>query len=158
MVASVQAHPRNAHPGRLPDLLREAVSASHCAASRLPLEIRAVCRWGHMTSVLPVSPAVDDARAQPATSLPPAALECLDGDLRRLGEALNERTADVVAGMLQRTKESGQVLDETVEESFERVGAVSTVAVARWMAGEGVEVAKSLGRSLDSSRLSAPRR
>ncbi len=99
-----------------------------------------------MTSVLPVSPAVDDARARPATSSPPAALECLDGDLRRLGQALNERTVDVVAGMLQRTKESGQVLDETVEESFERVGAVSTVAVARWMAGEGVEVAREVGQ------------
>jgi diguanylate cyclase (GGDEF)-like protein len=70
----------------------------------------------------------------------------LDDDLRRLGEALNARTNDVVAGMVLRTGESSCVLDEIVEESFERVGAVSTVAVARWMAGEGADVAREVGQ------------
>jgi diguanylate cyclase (GGDEF)-like protein len=67
-------------------------------------------------------------------------------DLRRLGEALNARTEDVVSGMVSRTTQSGHALDTLVEESFERVGTVSTVAVARWMAGEGPEVAREVGQ------------
>jgi len=67
-------------------------------------------------------------------------------DLRRLGEALNARTEDVVSGMVLRTTQSGHVLDDLVEDSFERVGTVSTVAVARWMAGEGPEVAREVGQ------------
>jgi len=83
-------------------------------------------------------------------------------DLRRLGEALKARTDDVVAGMVVRTQQSGQVLDAVVEERFERVGTVSTVAVARWMAGEGprplARSAGSPGVSSDSWRRSARRR
>jgi diguanylate cyclase (GGDEF)-like protein len=67
-------------------------------------------------------------------------------DLRRLGEMLNERTADVVEETVRLSAESGRKLDAVVEESFERVGAVSTVAVARWMAGEGEDVAREVGR------------
>jgi diguanylate cyclase (GGDEF)-like protein len=67
-------------------------------------------------------------------------------DLRRLGEAVNERTDDVVEAMLQRTRDSGSQLDAAVEERFARVGAVSTVAVARWMSGEGAEVAREVGQ------------
>jgi diguanylate cyclase (GGDEF)-like protein len=67
-------------------------------------------------------------------------------ELRRLGEALNARTEEVVSGMVLRTRRSGQTLDTLVEDSFERVGAVSTVAVARWMAGEGAEVAREVGK------------
>ena len=67
-------------------------------------------------------------------------------DLRRIGELLKERVDDVVRDMVRRSHESGQTLDAIVEESFERVGAVSTLAVARWMAGEGAEVARDLGQ------------
>jgi diguanylate cyclase (GGDEF)-like protein len=67
-------------------------------------------------------------------------------DLCRLGEALKARTEDVVAGMVLRTEQSGHVLDAMVEERFARVGTVSTVAVARWMAGEGPEVAREVGQ------------
>jgi diguanylate cyclase (GGDEF)-like protein len=67
-------------------------------------------------------------------------------DIRRLGLELNARTAEVVTGMMLRTRESGVLLDETVEERFERVGTVSTIAVARWMAGEGAEVAREVGQ------------
>jgi diguanylate cyclase (GGDEF)-like protein len=67
-------------------------------------------------------------------------------DLCRLGEALRARTEDVVAGMVSRTQESDQVLDDLVEDSFARVGTVSTVAVARWMAGESPEVAREVGQ------------
>ena len=67
-------------------------------------------------------------------------------DLRRLGEALKARTEDVVAGMVSRTRESDLLLDDPVEDSFARVGTVSTVAVARWMAGESAEVAREVGQ------------
>ena len=67
-------------------------------------------------------------------------------DLCRLGEALRARTEDVVAGMVSRTQESDQVLDQLVEDSFARVGTVSTIAVARWMAGESPEVAREVGQ------------
>jgi diguanylate cyclase (GGDEF)-like protein len=67
-------------------------------------------------------------------------------ELRRLGERLEARSEDVVRDMVRRSAESGQTLHAIVEESFERVGAVSTVAVARWMAGEGAEVARDLGQ------------
>ncbi len=48
--------------------------------------------------------------------------------------------------MTSRSAESGVLLDAIVEERFRRVGAVSTIAVARWMAGEGPEVARELGQ------------
>ena len=67
-------------------------------------------------------------------------------ELRRLGEWLKARTDDVARDMVRRSAESGLMLDAIVEDSFERVGAVSTAAVARWMAGEGVEVARDVGQ------------
>ena len=85
---------------------------------------------------------VDDA----GTTLAPGAPIEPPEDLRRLGEALKARTEDVVSGMILRTTQSGHVLDELVEGSFARVGTVSTVAVARWMAGESPEVAREVGR------------
>jgi diguanylate cyclase (GGDEF)-like protein len=68
------------------------------------------------------------------------------GELSRLGLALHEHTADVVAAMMRRTRESGGLLEDFVEERFARVGAVSTTAVARWMSGEGPEVAREVGQ------------
>jgi diguanylate cyclase (GGDEF)-like protein len=70
----------------------------------------------------------------------------MERDLQRLGNALNARTADVVGRMMEASAASGHVLDKHVEESFEKVGAVSTVAVARWMAGEGEAVAREVGQ------------
>jgi hypothetical protein len=67
-------------------------------------------------------------------------------DLRRLACELTKRTHDVVAGMGERTRRSGVVLDDAVEDSFAKVGVLSTVAVAKWMAGEGVEVARDVGQ------------
>jgi diguanylate cyclase (GGDEF)-like protein len=76
----------------------------------------------------------------------PAVRLGLERDLRRLGEALNSRTEEVVDGIMRRNDESGVALEPIVEESFVRVGKVSTVAVARWMAGEGPEVARDVGQ------------
>jgi diguanylate cyclase (GGDEF)-like protein len=67
-------------------------------------------------------------------------------ELRGLGEALKRGTAEVVERLQRRTAESGRVLDALVEDSFARVGSVSTIAVARWMAGDGEEVAREVGR------------
>lgn len=66
--------------------------------------------------------------------------------LQSLGKTLNERTDEVVNGIRRRNDESGIVLEPIVEESFVKVGTVSTVAVARWMAGEGAEVARDVGQ------------
>jgi diguanylate cyclase (GGDEF)-like protein len=77
---------------------------------------------------------------------PPAPASVDPEQLRRLGEALSARTEDVVAGILRRSADSGRTLDAVVEESFVRVGTVSTLAVARWMAGEGAAVAREVGQ------------
>src|SRR5580692_3025183 len=67
-------------------------------------------------------------------------------ELRRLGQAVNARTSDVVEAMLLRTRSSDCQLEAAVEERFARVGAVSTVAVARWMSGDGPDVAREVGK------------
>jgi diguanylate cyclase (GGDEF)-like protein len=67
-------------------------------------------------------------------------------ELERLGRELSARTEDVVARMMKLSAESTRTLDKVVEDSFEEVGAVSTVAVARWMAGEGEAVAREVGQ------------
>jgi diguanylate cyclase (GGDEF)-like protein len=88
-----------------------------------------------------------DARVQ-ATSppVPERVAEERRHDLRRLGEALKGATDEVVAAMVYRSAQSGALLDALVEDSFARVGSVSTTAVARWMAGDGEEVAREVGR------------
>jgi diguanylate cyclase (GGDEF)-like protein len=70
----------------------------------------------------------------------------LERQLKRLGETLKERTEDVVSGIVRRNEESAVVLEPIVEESFVKVGTVSTMAFARWMAGEGAEVAREVGQ------------
>jgi diguanylate cyclase (GGDEF)-like protein len=76
----------------------------------------------------------------------PAARMELERQLKRLGETLKARTEDVVAGIVRRNEESTIVLEPIVEESFVKVGTVSTVAFARWMGGEGAEVAREVGQ------------
>jgi diguanylate cyclase (GGDEF)-like protein len=78
---------------------------------------------------------------------PPSALtEEPSEDLCRLGEELKARTADVLEQTVARTSGSGEVVDGVVQESFERICNSSTIAVARWIAGEGMEVAIEAGR------------
>jgi diguanylate cyclase (GGDEF)-like protein len=68
-------------------------------------------------------------------------------DICRLGEALNTRSADVVALTVARTAESGEVRDAAVvRASFERICMISTIAVARWMAGGSPEDGLEAGR------------
>ncbi len=63
-----------------------------------------------------------------------------------LGQALNARTPEVVESMLERTRTSERQLDAAVEERFARIGTVSTIAVARWMSGASVDVARDVGK------------
>jgi diguanylate cyclase (GGDEF)-like protein len=91
----------------------------------------------------PSSPTTDLARvALPApASQPPA-------DVRRIGEELRAHTDEVVRRIVARSRGAGVVLGDAVEERFERVGAVSTTAVASWMAGESPEVARDIGEEV----------
>jgi diguanylate cyclase (GGDEF)-like protein len=85
-------------------------------------------------------------RGEACAEGPPAVAHDPAEDLRRLGAALNARTEDVLQRILSRNVASGLALDAVVEDSFARVGTVSTIAVARWMAGESPEVAREVGR------------
>ncbi len=78
---------------------------------------------------------------------PPSVPEEQSGkDLHRLGEALKARTEEVLSLTVERTKGPGHDVDAVVQDSFERIGRSSTIAVARWIAGESMEVAIEAGR------------
>jgi diguanylate cyclase (GGDEF)-like protein len=78
---------------------------------------------------------------------PPSALtEAPSEDLCRLGEALKARAEDVLNLTVVRTAGGGEAVDAVVQGSFERISTSSTMAVARWIAGEGIEVAVEAGR------------
>jgi diguanylate cyclase (GGDEF)-like protein len=85
------------------------------------------------------------ARAPAPSSAPAGPVDRPVEDLRRLGEALNARTGEVLTGTVARTRASETVLDVVVEDSFERICTVSTAAVACWMAGESLEAAREVG-------------
>ncbi len=82
----------------------------------------------------------------PVPTPPTALMEEPSEDLHRLGEALKARAEDVRNLTVLRTAGSGEVVDAVVQGSFERISTSSTMAVARWMAGEGMEVALEAGR------------
>jgi diguanylate cyclase (GGDEF)-like protein len=67
-------------------------------------------------------------------------------DLHLLGEALKARAEDVRNLTVVRTAGSSEVIDAVVQGSFERISTSSTMAVARWIAGEGIGVAVEAGR------------
>ena len=78
---------------------------------------------------------------------PPSALMAEPSeDLCRLGETLKARAEDVLHLTVARTAGSGEAIDAVVQGSFERISRSSTMAVARWIAGEGIEVAVEAGR------------
>jgi diguanylate cyclase (GGDEF)-like protein len=79
--------------------------------------------------------------------LPPALSPQPRGEqLHPLGEALKSRVEDVLALTVERTAGPGHDVDGVVQESFERIGRSSTIAVARWIAGEEMAVAIEAGR------------
>ncbi len=90
------------------------------------------------------SPERDEKRPPP---VPPAALQEPVEDLPVLGEALKARADDVLAQTVALTGGPGyERVDGVVQGSFERISVSSTMAVSRWIAGEGIEVAVEVGR------------
>jgi diguanylate cyclase (GGDEF)-like protein len=77
---------------------------------------------------------------------PPTAFEAPSRDLRRLGEALKARSDDVLSETVAQTAGNGEVVDPPVQERFERICTNSTIAVARWIAGDGLEVTRDAAR------------
>jgi diguanylate cyclase (GGDEF)-like protein len=79
--------------------------------------------------------------------VPPASpREWPEEDLQRLGEALKARAEDVLAMTVARTAGPDHEVEAVVQDSFERISRSSTMAVARWIAGESMEVAIEAGR------------
>jgi diguanylate cyclase (GGDEF)-like protein len=74
----------------------------------------------------------------PSASLPSAALAPLAAELEA-------RAGDVLAITVARTNRGDHTLDTVVQESFERLSTSSTIAVARLMAGESLEVVQATG-------------
>jgi diguanylate cyclase (GGDEF)-like protein len=68
--------------------------------------------------------------------------------VRILGEELQRQTPDVIARTVVRNSESGFVLSDVVEERFQRMGEISTTAVASWMAGASPESAMEVGQEV----------
>ena len=70
----------------------------------------------------------------------------LTQDVHPLGEALKARAADVLELTMARSAGRPDNVDGVVRDRFERINRSSTMAVARWIAGEGAEVAIEAGR------------
>ena len=84
---------------------------------------------------------------QLAPPVPPAVLQEPVEDLPVLGEALKAHAEDVLAETVRRTTGPDfEEVETVVQGSFERISVSSTMAVARWIAGEGIEVAVEVGR------------
>jgi diguanylate cyclase (GGDEF)-like protein len=64
-----------------------------------------------------------------------SAQEPRDQEIRRLGEALNVRIADVVEILASLNAAAGSGLDDADRENFERIGEIATTFVAQWMEG-----------------------
>ncbi len=72
--------------------------------------------------------------------------EEIDREIRRLGEALKARTADVVEIMASLNEAAGFGLNDVDQENFERIGEISTVFVAQWMEGADPRAGMDAGR------------
>jgi diguanylate cyclase (GGDEF)-like protein len=68
-----------------------------------------------------------------------------DDGVRELGKALEARTDEVVGRIVAASAASGLNLDSAVEKQFRRVGALSTVAVSRWLSGESLDDVRETG-------------
>ena len=95
------------------------------------------------------SQAADEAQSQTADEAEGQA--AVEAELLVVGEELDRRTAAVVELIVARVRATGPPLERTVEDRFRRVGEVSTIAVARWMAGGGEDAAREVGH--EASRI-----
>jgi diguanylate cyclase (GGDEF)-like protein len=86
-----------------------------------------------------------EATRAPAAPSPPSPLSELRDDVHPLGEALKAHAEDVLELTTARDRGRSDDVDAIVKERFERINRSSTMAVARWIAGEGAEVAIAAG-------------
>jgi diguanylate cyclase (GGDEF)-like protein len=86
-----------------------------------------------------------DAQGQPALPSPPDPISELRADVRPLGEALKARTDQVLELTLARAKGREDDIDPLVQDQFRRINKSSTLAIARWIAGEGSDAAIESG-------------
>jgi diguanylate cyclase (GGDEF)-like protein len=91
------------------------------------------------------SPKEPPSRA-PARALATSVVD-VEQELHRLARTLQARNEEVLARTVERTVDSGQVVDGLIQDSFERICTLTTIAVARWMAGEGLEVTNEAGKA-----------
>ncbi len=77
---------------------------------------------------------------------PTGPVEHSPAQLRLLGALLKQHTETVLELTVGRTSGPDHEVDAVVQDSFERISRSSTIAVARWMAGEGLEVAREAGQ------------
>jgi diguanylate cyclase (GGDEF)-like protein len=68
--------------------------------------------------------------------------------LAALGGLVVSRAEEVLERTLARADTVGVVVEPLVQQSFERISRSSTLAVGRWMAGEGAEVARGAGQEM----------
>jgi diguanylate cyclase (GGDEF)-like protein len=93
-----------------------------------------------------MSPPDREEQAVPSPAPPTSPEESSNEELCRLGEDLKGRADEVLRLTLARTEGPEHDVDAVVQDSFERISRSSTVAVARWLAGEGMAVAIEAGR------------
>ena len=67
-------------------------------------------------------------------------------ELELIGEALKAKVEEVREATVARTVRFDQLLDPMTQDAFERIALTSTVAVARWICGEPLEVTIEAGR------------
>ena len=82
----------------------------------------------------------------PAQGTTPAGEDDPAEELRRLGTVLATKAQEVLELTIARTAASPEAVDAVVQESFEQISRSSTHAVARWMVGEGLQVAREAGK------------
>ncbi len=70
----------------------------------------------------------------------------LEDQIARLGAALEARVDEVRAQVVSRSQASGPALEASAEGKFERICVISTIAVARWMAGGDPRAGLETGR------------
>ncbi len=100
-----------------------------------------------MSHVDMASRPTSQARGEVRAPVPPGAPnEEAAAQVHALGDALKRRSDDVVKETVARTIGSGEIVDALVQDRFERICVGSTIAVARWIAGEGLEVTNQAAR------------